>query len=326
MTYKEPIRYSGYRISLLPEQQQRATWEARLGDIQWLLPMVKEALKEPFFLDDALLNQTFEEIIKGAMLTGELFGCVHGEGADRKVVGFVLLQDVRPGRDAVISAWAHPEFRSSYTLYRLIKRIMDYAFRPWNPERTEAEKQAPRGLGLRKLKANISGENLSAAKALRCLGFLTFGVSLMDGLFKGRVTDIILLEKFNPAILPKQEPANARKLSQGADPAHLHPATGIPSAAELPASTSVHAAEPSGEPVRTVRAASGGESAGGGERARARRESRLKQLRQRVDEPKEQSDRPELDAGSPELLPANAGDAADGSRRVSTKRKRSTRK
>lgn len=225
--FQSPIRYSGYRINLLPEEQQRATWEARLKDIQPWLPYIQQALAEPFFADDYYLDMPFDELIKQIMTTGELFGCVHND----EVVAFVILRDIRPGRDAWLEGWVAPEFRGKYPCAKQMAQIMDYAFRPWNPELTNSQKMSPKGLGLRKIKASCSNHNRPAALALARLGFMPTGMSLMDGLFKGTLTDILTVEKFNPIYLPKREPQEdvwrqrgRREASAGTT---LHTGTGV---------------------------------------------------------------------------------------------------
>ncbi len=238
MTFKQPIRYSGYRISLLPESQQKEMWTHRLQDIQWLIPTLEAALSETYFCDDSIVDMPFDQMVKAALMCGELFGCVHEVDGANQVVGFVLLRDVRPGRDAWMEGYVVPEFRGKYPVAKQIREVLSYAFRPWNPEQTRSQQLSPKGLGLRKLKASLSGSNLPAARFLASLGFFSTGVSMMDGLFKGNVTDIIQVEKFNPLYLPKPEPINVRKPQpENSNPSVVHAPAGIPSSAAVPAAT-----------------------------------------------------------------------------------------
>src|ERR1700722_10257574 len=94
-SFQSPIRYSGYRISLLPEAHQEDTWKARLNDIKPWIPYIQAAMEETFFADDSVIDMPFDVILRNIMTTGELFGCVH----DGAVVGFVILRNMRPGRD-----------------------------------------------------------------------------------------------------------------------------------------------------------------------------------------------------------------------------------
>lgn len=312
--YKAPIRYSGYRISLLPEAQQRAAWEQRLTDIQWVLPHLHDALAEPFFTDDSVVDLPFDMLVRLAMEGGELFGCTH-EREDGTIVpvGFVLLRDIRPGRDAWMEGYTVPEFRGKYPCSKQLRQIMDYAFRPWNPELTQSQKLTPKGLGLIKLKANVSVANRAAQMALWRCGFQTTGISPRDGLFKGQVTDIITVEKFNPLYLP-QGNNNVRKQEsrEATSTADVRGTTGIQSSA------AVQAAElrPEGERPEQVRSEGPERERDSGVGSRRRSGKRPKQLRERVAQPQGIANIIEEHGGSSEQLPS---DGATG--RGSTKRR-----
>lgn len=196
------VRYSGLRINYAPPEQRQDLWRERLENIQYLLPHLQDALSEPYFADDSIVDLPFDEIVRHGLQNGELFGCLY----DGEVVGFVLLRDIRPGRDAWIEAYTTPAFRGKHPCGRQIREILEYAFAPFNPEQTNSQKRAPLGLGLRKIKACISDANTPAAMALKRLGFITFGWSHVDALFKGSLTGTILLEKFNPLLFPQVNP------------------------------------------------------------------------------------------------------------------------
>jgi RimJ/RimL family protein N-acetyltransferase len=252
MKYVAPIRYSGYRISLLPPEVQRDAWVNRLSDIQPLLPYLQEALSEHYFADDSLLDIPFDQLVRGFMESGELFACVvETDAGGQELVGLALLRDVRPGRDAWIEAWTVPKYRGKYPCGKQFQQILDYCFAPWNPELYPSQKVAPKGLGLRKLKAQFSAANRAAEVALWRNGFFMTGRSPGDGLFKGTLTDIITVEKINPSLLPK-EPPNVWKGREA--PSSTTDDTG----ASLSVSTGVErpVLEPKGRRSRPVRAAS----------------------------------------------------------------------
>lgn len=317
--YRAPIRFSGLRISLLPTpEQQRDEWIARLNDVQWLLPALQQALAEPFFADDYIVDMPFDEVVKSSMQGGELFGCVH----DEKVVGFVLLRNIKPGRDAWIEAYTAPEFRGKYPCSRQIRQILDYAFRPWNPETTRSQQLFPRGLGLQKIKAAVSAANTSAHAALWRLGFNVIGRSPADGLFKGKYTDIILVEKINPALLPQEGMQDVwkrrRKQGSGTNTPELRGASSVH------ASAPVHLATGLDGDVPERGSASGEQRTGGGQRSRKRNIAGLEQLRVGVVEPEGQPDGRAKRSEGGKHVPTGSG-ATVRARRVKPQRKRTGR-
>jgi len=299
--YINPRRYSGYRISLLHEGQQKEAWTKRLEDIQWILPLLQDAMREKYFTDDTNLDIPFPEVVRGAMETGELFGCMaEAEDGTREPVGFVLLRDVRPGRDAWMEGYTVPKYRGKYPCAKQLAQILEYCFTPWNPESTPSQMHTPIGLGLRKIKAQFSSENIPAQRTLWRCGFTVSGQSPLDGLFKGTLTDIITVEKINPLYLPK-EYLNAEKSREAArradvsSPAAIPAGTGIsrPLRGEQPTEPSPDAGSSAASPEL---AASGGKRTGGG------RKRGPEQLRERVAEPEGQPELPEEHASRSERV------------------------
>jgi RimJ/RimL family protein N-acetyltransferase len=229
MNYVPPIRYSGYRISLAPPDQQHDMWVTRLTDINFLLPHIQEALKEPYFVDDSYIDMPFDTLLRAILESGEVFACFDADHTgERTLCGFVLLRDVRPGRDAWLEAYSLPQYRGGYPAGRRhINQIMEYCFAPWNPEQLPSQKLSPKGLGLRKLKASVSAMNTPACTALKRMGFVACGFSPADGLFKGQLTDIITVEKINPALLPK-EPHYAQRRGEAASGTESDTSTAVP--------------------------------------------------------------------------------------------------
>lgn len=324
--FKSPIRYSGYRINLLPQEQQRDVWEARLRDIQPWLPYIQEALEEPLFADDYIYDMPFDQLIKQMLLSGELFGCVHED----KVVAFVVLRDIKPGREAWLEGWVHPAFRGKYPCAKQMNQIIEYAFRPWNPEQTPSQRLAPRGLGLRKLKSAFSGFNAPAGRALKRLGFHAIGVSMMDGLFKGRVTDIILVEKFNQLYLPRVN--NAASARQELPPireqrnerakanptgSSVHTGSSIPERAELP-----NDPEPDEQPAELVHTPGPKRGKHSRRGTGSRRAGANPDELGAVAEPPERSNGRGEHGASGELLQADPIESGDSSNRVKSRRKR----
>lgn len=317
------IRYSGLRINYLnsPAEKQEA-WRMRLEDIQWLLPHLENALRERYFADDCVVDLPFNEIVRLALENGELFAVVTEE---KQLIGFALLRDIRPARDAWIEGYVAPEFRlkglKGYKACReAMQEIIDYAFTPWNPEQTNSQKYTDKGLGLKKVKASISGENVPASRALARLGFFATGISYMDALFKGRVTDIIFLEKFNPLYLPRAEDVRQRRRRQEAQ---LDSTTSVSECAP------VSERGPGGEQLQQLRSERGERKPSRRKRPRGEESEGFEQQRGgeadpllAVVEPSEQPDGRAEYGERGEVLPANAGVAAPGVRRQRVVRKR----
>lgn len=311
------IRYSGLRINYMPPHEQEAAWQQRLTDVQWLLPYLKDALTEPYFADDAILDMKFEDIVRYGMQSGELFGCMHGQ----EVVGFVLLRDIRPNRDAWIEAYTTPAYRGKFPCGTLLRQILEYAFSPWNPELTNSQKYAPKGLGLRKLKAATSDRNDAAVRAMKRLGFFCAGWSLMDALFKGKTTDIILLEKFNPLYIPRQQQDVWKRRLISETPS-IHPTAPVSERADLHASPSVQ------QPGRLQRPSTGSDDATTGGAVGATGRKRINRTRRvrPLAEPTERTDGPSEHAGGGIGVPTESGLAANGGERIGAERKRPGRK
>jgi hypothetical protein len=95
MSYVSPVRFSGYRISLLPQEMQEPTWRQRLTDIQFILPVIQESMREQYFIDDSYIDIPFEQLVRIIMESGEMFACFADEERT-EVCGFVLLRDHTP--------------------------------------------------------------------------------------------------------------------------------------------------------------------------------------------------------------------------------------
>lgn len=233
MTYGAAIRHSGYRINQLPPDKQVFANKKNMENLKILFPFIKQALAEPFYADDYMKDADPEKLLASLMPTSELFQCVHDHPTEGRVlVGIAILKGIVPNREAYFDAWTHPAFRGKYPCSRLLQDIFDYAFRPWNPERTDEEKKQPRGLGLMKIKCQTSAANRPAIRALQRLGFKQVGLSPCDGLFQGQWTDVILVEKPNPGIfdaIPPEELEHGKRSE-------------TPSSADVRSTPAVHSA------------------------------------------------------------------------------------
>lgn len=310
----------------MPQEVQEPTWRQRLTDVQYLLSVIQESMKEQYFIDDSYIDIPFDQLVRIIMESGEMFACFADEECRERseVSAFVLLRDIRPGRDAWIEAYSLPQYRGHYPAGRRhLNQILEYCFAPWNPEQLPSQKLSPKGLGLRKLKAQVSAMNTPACQALKRAGFMATGISPADGLFKGQLTDIITVEKMNPILLPR-EPLYAQRSLETS------------SATVADTSRVVHAsavvAERSGgdSDLRTERSASDERASGDslGAREGERREGGipgLEQLRERVAESEVESDgRNERGGGAKRVYGASrtrraAGDIERGSKRTRRK-------
>jgi RimJ/RimL family protein N-acetyltransferase len=163
------------------------------------------ARKEQFVFDEWVNNLPIEQLLFSVLHAGEIRIC-HTDG---KVIGFVAFRDLMPGRSAHFEAFAFPKYRKTRTLAQASKEAVKYAFDPW-----------PQGLGLQKLKAEVSNLNQPGYRGARAMGFEITGYSQGDGLFQGVPTDMIALELLNPIIFGEQhgqaETSSVQSLSSDA--------------------------------------------------------------------------------------------------------------
>jgi len=204
-------RFSGFRKTSDPFQVVKL----RRG-VEQYAPVLELIAKEPFFLDDAYRQMTPVDMVMNLLSNGEVYFCFLGEA----LVAFLSINQILPGRHGTFDAWVSPPFRGNRAVTHAIGKelIVDYAFAPFGPF----------GLGLQKLKANITGANLAAGRAAIAIGFVAIGVSPGDALHDGIPYDTVLLELLNPAYFA---PNAGESLSNGPQDSE---ASDLQSSAELP--------------------------------------------------------------------------------------------
>jgi len=181
-------RFSGYRIRFVEQAKQAWHWGNLRNSLQANgLPQIFEAaLQEPFFIDDDLRGMDPLDLLMYALRDGEIFACF----ADGELIGICSFRDIKHCRSAQYDAWVAPEHRGpegKAKIYQLVKEVMEYAFRDF-----------PKGLGLKKVKADIAMGNLPALVTAQRLGFIQVGQSPLDAFHNGELHDSLLLELLNP--------------------------------------------------------------------------------------------------------------------------------
>lgn len=184
-------RYSGYRLRSLPIDQQVYMREALMQKVKYLEPIAQKILSDHQYCDDVWRSATPMQLLAFNLQNGEIFDCrAYGE------LGAVCsLHDIQHQRSAFYEGWSEPQFRTfkgRKALVAFARDLFAYAFRPWGDD----------GLGLKKIKAEVSAENILALKACRALGFKEYGYSPLDSLHRGKPTDMVHLELLNPAYFP----------------------------------------------------------------------------------------------------------------------------
>lgn len=108
-----------------------------------------------------------EESARGASLTWSV--------ADRRtddLLGFVMLYNIHPGREAEVGYWAHPAARGRGAMTQACRMVVRHAF-------IDAEDG---GLGMHRLTAYAAEDNLASLRILERAGFTRFGVERRSSL------------------------------------------------------------------------------------------------------------------------------------------------
>ena len=185
------------------------------NSLQQLTPLYALAAQDPYFLDDGIRDGDPLQLLLYVLQRGEFFLCLTAD--KKRVIGFAILRDIVHCRSAHLEAWAHPDFRGPHgkpLMDAHFKEIIEYAFEPW-----------PKGLGLQKIKAEVSDANTPCLITCHRLGFEAVGRSQLDQFHNGVAYDSVLLELLNPAVFkPVAESINGFE-QQDPDPADLYAAT-----------------------------------------------------------------------------------------------------
>lgn len=192
---------SGFRISFITDPALNAqAWSNLMQQLdQDPYTIIASAmLEEDFFVDDWQRNMQPSQLMYHMMQSGEIFACMFGN----RLAGIGILTSIIRQREATFAAWVLPEFRRSPCIKLFFEDLRAYCFRPFrqvdDPEHLDRS-----GLGLRKLKANVSVSNGPAMHAAGRLGFALVGRSPLDGLYSGYLTDMLMLELPNPHFFPR---------------------------------------------------------------------------------------------------------------------------
>lgn len=248
MSDPQITKFTGFRIAQLPDIRQRqiamADLRTRLGQ---LVPVIKQIMQEPYYLDDCLRDYPPIDLLMHNMNQGELFLAMHN-GA---VASLVMLRDIVANRSATLDAWAHPDYRTDYrhrkVLSKIWREVKEYAFRPYDQK----------GLGLIKIKAEICCSNAPALSAARALGFKPIGYSPYDAFYNSLPHDMVLLELINPAYFNLAEPEvlNGQEVENATDAgaASIHSASAVSTGTrpEHGSTTGVHAGAGNGRRSRS---------------------------------------------------------------------------
>lgn len=210
--------WSGYRLTLIEDVQERqAHWQQTYAGIMQYAPLLDAMKAEPWLFQDCMKDKPTEEMLFEGIARAEIFA--HYDTGHVAAISMLNDIDMRRGSCSILG-WAHPLWRGSYRGRKLIStwmhEILDYAFAPFGPE----------GLGLVKINAEVAERNYPAYRAMRAVGFQEIGTSRLAGLFNTTLTDIVLLEKLNPALVRamQEKDESGRKEEQCTVTAGLHAA------------------------------------------------------------------------------------------------------
>jgi RimJ/RimL family protein N-acetyltransferase len=217
-------RFSGFRKPNRTPYQ----WAQLRAAIEPYAAVLQVIMQEPYFLDDSLKSMSAVDVAMQLLHTGEIYFCFYGD----KLAAFFYLSNILPERHATFGAWVQPEFRGNRQATYLIAKelITDYAFAPFGPM----------GLGLKKLKGEITRANEIAGRAALAIGFQEFGISPCDALHDGIPYDTVLLELLNPDYFA---PERVETLSNGPKDAEAADTSDVHSGSEL-SEPDVHEPEP----------------------------------------------------------------------------------
>ncbi|MFP5254125.1 MAG: GNAT family N-acetyltransferase, partial [Actinomycetes bacterium] len=119
-------------------------------------------LPTPYTAEDArdFLEDRHEQLATGSGLSW----AVADPGTD-VLLGNVSLFAVRPGRDAEVGFWAHPEARGRGLTTEAVRLAVRHAFVP----------EDDGGLGLRRLRATVADGNVASVQVVETTGFTSVG-------------------------------------------------------------------------------------------------------------------------------------------------------
>lgn len=196
------MQYDIKRVSGIRSNAQTAlqgSYERKALEIQLnqkYTPLLFEAVKEPYFMDDAWKGVHPSEYWKEVLHRGEFFSCT----ADGELIGFMCLTNIIIGRSAEWQYFILPAYRRTGAFQALAKELVDYATKPF-----------PEGLGLVKLKAFIAAPNTPSLRAIEKLGGQVVGSSPFDGLYTQEPTDMLTFELYAPGLFKQEEVINGRE-------------------------------------------------------------------------------------------------------------------
>lgn len=185
-------RISGIRFDTKDQAKRQYNFEAVVRTCLQLNPFLQMAMAEPFCFDDSLRNIQEDLIWRNFLASGEVLICLDLQGAP---AGFQALNNVVPGRTANWFGFVHPHYRGHRLSLEWARKALDYAFDDFGP----------RGLGLMKVKAQVSVHNEAAIALCRALGGAVVGVSPFDGLFHGKPADMMLFEFYSMPLVGQAE-------------------------------------------------------------------------------------------------------------------------
>ena len=140
-----------------------------------------ESLKAPYLYFDNERTRSIEQVVADHLHNGELFIAFDED----KPVGFGSFRNVLAGRYAFLEVFILPEYRKGDVTKEFNKVLYDAAFSEY-----------PKGLQLLKLKANINPNNVSSIKGSLNSGFVKIATIPYEGLYEGKVSDMLLMERY----------------------------------------------------------------------------------------------------------------------------------
>ena len=174
------IRFSGVRL------QGNYTYIAQLQTlvktvVEQAGSLFTESLNTPYLYWDNERTKSLEQIVGDHLCNGEVFIAYDED----KPAGFASFRNIVPGRHAFLEIFILPEYRKGHFLKEFRKILYDAAFSEY-----------PKGLQLLKIKASISPHNTASIKACLNSGFVKIATIPYEGLYDGKVSDMLLMEKY----------------------------------------------------------------------------------------------------------------------------------
>jgi RimJ/RimL family protein N-acetyltransferase len=183
------VSLSGYRLNKeeLPPEQKAYRWATLRNEVQKYSSLLT-GLDAAYYLDDGDRNIPIVDLLMAKLHNGEVYFVFTGES----FVGIAAICNIAWDRHGYIEAIATPAYRNGLIVGRAMGEILTYAFRDYGDIKNGG------GLGLKKLKATVSIQNISVAQMLANAGFKPLTVLPAEGLYGGVPHDMILLEMGNP--------------------------------------------------------------------------------------------------------------------------------